>query len=92
MTLEAGSPGPGTQRGVDCHVAALARNRHATQLRLHVPVRSSEREPQLRLGALTGLSPLTQLTSLVVTRNPVLTSTPHVLTAEDVDAIAQLTR
>ena len=47
-------------------------------------------DPQLSLAALTALAPLTQLTSLVLSRNPSFTSAPHALTPADVAALAHL--
>ena len=89
MTLEVTQPAQKAQRGFERHVAALSRNRHFLQLKVHLPVREAN-EPQLSLGVLSTLQPLSQLTSLVVSRNPAFTSSPHALTEDDVRALSHL--
>ncbi|KAG2496567.1 hypothetical protein HYH03_005389 [Edaphochlamys debaryana] len=89
VTLDVTQAVPTAQRGFDRHIRALAANRHFAQLKVHVPVREAS-EPQLSLGCLTALGPLTQLSSLVISRNPSFTSAPHVLTEADVAALAVL--
>ncbi|GIL91941.1 hypothetical protein Vretimale_18559 [Volvox reticuliferus] len=89
VTLEVTQPAEKAQRGFERHIAALSRNRHFLQLKVHLPVREAN-EQQLALGALCALKPLTQLTSLVISRNPAFTSATHNLTEEDIDALSSL--
>ncbi|GLC33889.1 hypothetical protein PLESTB_000815000 [Pleodorina starrii] len=89
VTLEVTQPAAKAQRGFERHIAALARNRHFLQLKVHLPVREAQ-EPQMALGALSTLQPLTQLTSLVISRNPAFTSAPHSLTEDDITALSHL--
>ncbi|GLI60304.1 hypothetical protein VaNZ11_002420, partial [Volvox africanus] len=89
VTLEVTQPAEKAQRGFERHIAALSRNRHFLQLKVHLPVREAT-EQQLALAALCALKPLTQLTSLVISRNPAFTSATHNLTEEDIDALSSL--
>ncbi|GFR48165.1 hypothetical protein Agub_g10001 [Astrephomene gubernaculifera] len=89
VTLEVTHPAPQSQRGFDRHISSLSRNRHFIQLKIHLPVREAS-EPQLALASLSSLHPLTQLTSLVVSRNPAFTGAPHTLSEDDVRALCHL--
>ncbi|EFJ50325.1 hypothetical protein VOLCADRAFT_103913 [Volvox carteri f. nagariensis] len=89
VTLEVTQPAEKAQRGFERHIAALSRNRHFLQLKVHLPVREAG-DPQLSLGGLSNLQPLTQLTSLVISRNPAFTSAPHNLSEDDVNALSSL--
>ncbi|KXZ55427.1 hypothetical protein GPECTOR_3g78 [Gonium pectorale] len=89
VTLEVTQAPAKSQRGFDRHVVALSRNRHVQQLKVHLPAREAS-EAQLGLSSLSSLAPLTQLSSLIITRNPIFTSAPHALKEDDVAAMAHL--